>query len=171
MESFDPNDAVSIKSAQEAFANPNVLINLTYIKTYFHVIPEILKKIETKGMPLADSLMLVENIKDSLDEIPGALRTELLTKFNAVLQRNPAFNTISKINRILRNETTEEDLDIEVKSCYWSKYKYAPITSCDVERSFSAYKLILSDKRHQFTVDNIEKVLVVYCDLNYNNEN
>ncbi|PSN51135.1 hypothetical protein C0J52_21614 [Blattella germanica] len=38
-----------------------------------------------------------------------------------------------------------------------SVYKYCPITSVDVERSFSAYKLILSDKRHKFTPENLEK--------------
>jgi hypothetical protein len=32
--------------------------------------------------------------------------------------------------------------------------KYAPVTSCDVERYFSAYKHILSDKRQSLTPEN-----------------
>lgn len=40
---------------------------------------------------------------------------------------------------------------------------YAPITSSEVERSFSRYKNILSDNRRTFNIENIEKVLVVQC--------
>jgi hypothetical protein len=43
------------------------------------------------------------------------------------------------------------------------KLKYAPITTVDVERSFSAYKNILSDRRHNFTMANIEQHLIISC--------
>jgi len=42
-------------------------------------------------------------------------------------------------------------------------FKYAPITSADVERSFSRYKNILSDNRQRLDVENIKKTLVVQC--------
>ena len=45
-----------------------------------------------------------------------------------------------------------------------SSFKFAPITSVDVERSFSKYKTLLSDKRYSFTESNFEMHLVV----NYN---
>jgi hypothetical protein len=41
--------------------------------------------------------------------------------------------------------------------------KYTSVASCDVERSFSAYKHILSDKRQSMTPENMEKILIVYC--------
>jgi hypothetical protein len=41
--------------------------------------------------------------------------------------------------------------------------KSALVTSCDVERSFSAYKLILSDRWLSMTAENMEKYLVVHC--------
>jgi len=40
-------------------------------------------------------------------------------------------------------------------------YKYAPVTSTDVERSFSRYKTIQADNRRSFDVENIKKTLVV----------
>ena len=41
---------------------------------------------------------------------------------------------------------------IEMKQMpYRSKYKYTPVASYDAERSFPAYKLILTDKRQQLT--------------------
>jgi hypothetical protein len=43
-----------------------------------------------------------------------------------------------------------------------TKLKFLPVTSCDVERSFSLYKNILTEKRHSLTPDNIEKLLICY---------
>ncbi|KAF0765111.1 DUF659 domain-containing protein [Aphis craccivora] len=38
-----------------------------------------------------------------------------------------------------------------------------PITSVDVERSFSKYKNLLSNNRRSFTFDNIKYALIVQC--------
>jgi len=35
-----------------------------------------------------------------------------------------------------------------------------------IERSSSVFEHIFSDKRHQFSLDNLEKTLIVYCNLN-----
>jgi hypothetical protein len=37
--------------------------------------------------------------------------------------------------------------------------KYAPVTSCNVEITFSAYKHILSHKRQSITPENMENIL------------
>ena len=44
---------------------------------------------------------------------------------------------------------------------------YAPMVSCDVERSFSLYKTLLND-RTSFTEDSIEKYIVYYNSLLFN---
>ena len=41
-----------------------------------------------------------------------------------------------------------------------SSFRYAPITSVDVERSFSAYKHILTNHRHNLTEVNMEYIIV-----------
>jgi hypothetical protein len=35
-------------------------------------------------------------------------------------------------------------------------------TCVDVERSFSAYRAVLEEKRHKFESENNEKILVIY---------
>ncbi len=42
-------------------------------------------------------------------------------------------------------------------------FKFAPITSVDVERSFSRYKNILRPNRRRFTFDNLKKYMIVNC--------
>jgi hypothetical protein len=44
-----------------------------------------------------------------------------------------------------------------------SLLKYAPVTSCDAEKSSSAYKHILSDKRKSVTPKNMGKIVILYC--------
>ena len=48
-----------------------------------------------------------------------------------------------------------------------TSFKFAPVTSVSVERLFSVFKMILSDKRHNLYVENLEKILVIYCAANY----
>ncbi|KAJ4442379.1 hypothetical protein ANN_03965 [Periplaneta americana] len=42
-------------------------------------------------------------------------------------------------------------------------FKYARLTSCDVERSFSQYKSLFRDNRHAFVMENLEMTFVVHC--------
>ena len=43
-----------------------------------------------------------------------------------------------------------------------SSLKYASVTFCDVEGSFSMFKNVLSDKRMNLNEENLEK-LVMHC--------
>ena len=63
------------------------------------------------------------------------------------------------IGDVLSNKKTGLDLPPNLLAAF----KYAPVTSCDVERSFSAYKNVLIEKRTNFTEENIEKNLICYC--------
>jgi hypothetical protein len=70
------------------------------------------------------------------------------TKLQAVLKRNPGFSTFTSVCQALSGD----DVDPPEKIPF---LKYAPVTSCDVERCFSARKHILSDKRQSMTPANI----------------
>ena len=42
-------------------------------------------------------------------------------------------------------------------------FKYAPITTADVARSFSVYKTLLADNRQSFTFENLRQTFVTRC--------
>lgn len=46
-------------------------------------------------------------------------------------------------------------------------YKYCPITFIGVERRFSAFKIVLDNKRQNITFENLEKYVVVCWNKNY----
>jgi hypothetical protein len=61
---------------------------------------------------------------------------------------------------LLGEKVQLEDLyqDPTILSCF----KYAPITSVDVERSFSVFKNMLTDKRPSFTEDKLEMHIFIH---------
>ena len=50
-----------------------------------------------------------------------------------------------------------------------SSLKYAPVTSCNIEDSFSMVKNMLSDKRMSLNEENLEKLVVHYFRKKINN--
>jgi hypothetical protein len=72
----------------------------------------------------------------------------VFAKLQSVLHRNEGYSTICKISGILSGKQAifEKD-DPELSSNDFTFFKHAPVTSCDVERSFSRYKTMLSDNR------------------------
>ena len=59
---------------------------------------------------------------------------------------NPEFNTDLSPNEI-------------------AAFEFAPITTCDVERSFSVYKSMLADNRKRFLFKNLRKLFVIRCNF------
>jgi hypothetical protein len=50
-------------------------------------------------------------------------------------------------------------------------FKYAPITLVDIEGSFSVFKNMLTDKRHNFTEDKLEMHMIIYFNNKQNFKN
>lgn len=105
----------------------------------------------------------MNNIHIKLEECNGNVAKLVLDKFNKVISKNKEWENIKKINQLLTGETTNDD-DLNKSNISLDNYlclKYAPITSVDVERSFSMYKNILSPNRQRFAEENLSKYMVV----------
>jgi hypothetical protein len=80
-----------------------------------------------------------------------------------VLEQNYGFSIICKINGILGGNGAalgEEDPALNSNNVHTSN---TPLTSCDVKRSFSMYKKILSDNRRSFSFENLKMHVVIRC--------
>jgi hypothetical protein len=74
-------------------------------------------------------------------------------KFQAELKRNPGFSAFTSVSQVLNGDDVDlpEDIALEKNPLL----KYTPVTSCDLEVSFSAYKHILSGKRQSMTPEDM----------------
>lgn len=157
VETLSPDSAVSASESLSAFNNSKVICSVSYIKTHFSCI----KKLETAGLTLQEAIGIVEEAVNKLNAVQGEVGDKVSTKLNAVLNRNPGYSTLHTIYRICNGETVESIENILPSTI--PLYKHAPVTTCDVERSFSIYKNILSDRRQSMSTDNIEKYLIINC--------
>lgn len=66
-----------------------------------------------------------------------------------------------KLEQSLAKNPDVEDVATNKDLNYRLKTKYAPLVSVDVERSFSTYKYLLSDRRSSLTEKNIEMLNVI----------
>jgi hypothetical protein len=70
------------------------------------------------------------------------------------------------IKSILTGTSTEASLDVELSPSDIVNVQYCPITSVEVERSFSRYKAILQRNQRSFEFENLKMHVVINCTQN-----
>lgn len=91
--------------------------------------------------------------------MPSTLPHKLKEKFENILNNNPGFEHLCQIDSFINGPT--EVLPENISANIAPKFKFCPVTSVDVERSFSTYKNILNDRRHNLTTEHLEQYLIV----------
>jgi len=86
-----------------------------------------------------------------------------------ILKKNKGFKTLLKMHRFISGEyeNEKEDIYINLTPGQIVSLKYAPITSCDFERSFSQYKSILRSNRRSFVFKYLKQHIIEACIIMY----
>jgi hypothetical protein len=95
-------------------------------------------------------------LKKKVAKVRGPFGNAVSKKMNEVLTKNEGFMILKKISKVIKGDILE-NLTINIIP----KFKNAPITSVEVERSFSFFKNVLTDRRMGFSVENLEKHLII----------
>jgi hypothetical protein len=103
---------------------------------------------------------IMKNASKKLNVVKEQASESVSTKLQAVLKINPVFSIFTSVCKVINGDDVDPPEDIAPEKI--PLLKYSPVTSCDAERSFSAHKHILSDKRKSVTPENMEKFLFVY---------
>lgn len=165
--SFDRADAKAIGSAQDLFSDPEIEGKLACIKSNFAFLPETITHLEKSCMPLEMSIELVNSAENCINNVNAEFGEPVRQKLKFVLGKNKGFQTMCQIACILSGKEFKMDIfDEDLTASDIVFFKYAPITSVEVERSFSKYKTVLADNRRSFTFDNLRMTMVVYCNSN-----
>ncbi|CAH1995587.1 unnamed protein product [Acanthoscelides obtectus] len=155
-------DSIALRSCKESILESNILEDLAFIKADFFMLAKAIMELETTQLSLNDSFRILEKVIEELSLIPGETGNKIRVKWESVLSCSPGYQQIKNVCYILRGQN-QIDPDIKMKPSDIASLKFAPITSCDVERSFSAFKNLLTDKRHNLSLDSINQLLVLYC--------
>ncbi|KAJ4430499.1 hypothetical protein ANN_22715 [Periplaneta americana] len=114
-------------------------------------------------------MSIFRKVECQLKQALGKVEEIVLKKLEMVLARNPGYSVLKCMSDILN--VCDEDLPERFNSVTVSLFKHVPVTSRDVEIFFSAFKLILSNKRHKLTPQHLEMILVIYCAKDYGSDN
>lgn len=150
-------DAQSIIKCKTILNDSSLKNNLNFIHEHFSNLPKHIEYFEMQAIKLEDGIKSLDNILNNFKQISGEFGVRLNNKIEAVFARSPDFNVLKGFCSNVRN--TGIDIDRYIK--FKDYYHYAPLTSSDVERSFSIFKDILSNKRTHFTEINLEYIVVI----------
>ncbi|KAJ4425798.1 hypothetical protein ANN_27423 [Periplaneta americana] len=156
------DSAASITISQDLLSHSEIQGKLAYIKSNFGFLPRIITSLEQRGCPMSTQIELVKSIVSDLSCVKGEVGKLAFAKMENVLNKNSGYDTMCKISDVLSGKKysfVEEELEAGDICCF----KYAPVSSVDVERTFSMYKSLLVDNRRSFEFENLQKVFVSYC--------
>lgn len=163
--SFDEEDSAAVKTAKELLERGNLKTDLVFLAANYGFFSKSIKKLETNGLELAAYIDIVNDAEIKVSSIDCKIGRKIKTKMSNVLEKNRGFKTLKEISSCLsgQNSTVNEYTVSEIIA-----FKFAPITSVEVERSFSMYKNVFRANRQSFLFDNLSKIICIYCNKNLN---
>lgn len=165
---FNPEDALSIGIAKECLESSKINQQLVYIHSNFSSIKTTITELESNKLSLNESLEKIEKVSQALSNANGSLGKVVFGKLQNVLLKNTGFNTMCNIRKILNGEDVPMDVFVEEFTAQdLTFFKFAPTTSCEVERSFSVYKSILAGNQKRFDFVNLKHHFVTHCNANF----
>jgi len=130
---LDPETSIAIGKAQNIMQNETLKNNLIFISVNFSFIAHTITKLETKNMSLNDSMQIVESAIEKL-LVSRPIGDVVKNKIHAVTEKNPGYIDFKTINDIMSGRHSSKNLELSPSDIM--RFKYAPITSVDVEQSF-----------------------------------
>ena len=164
LKEFDEEEAKAIEESKKLVTCQSVRADLAFIKTHLAFLPHYITKLEEQGMELTNAMKLMEDAWSKLAKIPGKVGEELKSKLTTVLKNNPGFDHIKTIAGLLSGTATTFPEGMGPGDV--AMFRYCPTASVDMERSFSMYKNILSDKRHNLTKESLKMIMMCHCYYN-----
>ena len=102
----------------------------------------------------------MDGVQLNIANIPGDVGKVVGEKLDSVLSKNPDLELMREISAVLDGSSSVGVSQIACShDCAF--YKFCPLVSVDFERSVSLFKNVLSDKRHNLTLDHIRKCLLL----------
>jgi len=157
---LNPRDAISIKKAQELITKNNIAEELLCITNNFRCLPQTITKLETTGISLRDTFEIFNNITTTLKQLQDIRLQSIRTKITVILEKNSGLQQMKQVLAKLQGQDIQQ---LSITPDDLKCFQYAPLVTCDVERSFSRYKNIFRDNRHSFTFEHLKMILIIAC--------
>lgn len=151
------------RKALDCLNSPIAIAEVKFVYENLRFIASDIKQLESQSMPLHTAVGIVENVGKQLREIAG-LRSEIIEKYDYVFAKNRSYQDFKDfvLGDPIQPGSTFHSLNETEKKFILN----TPITSTEIERCFSKYKLIYRVNRRRFLFVNLKMVVISNCLLN-----
>jgi hypothetical protein len=156
-----PDDASSIIECKNLLLKSSLQPQLNFIEEHFTTLPHAITSFETQNLSLKESLSKFDEILNNLKLISGEFGDRVQRKLQIVFNKDPDLNMLYQIYSQKCNDVANEQYQKFIPY-----FDHPPLSSCDVERSFSIFKDIPTPKRNRLTEENLEKLVVISANKN-----
>lgn len=163
LETLDNEEAASIQIAQDLLSDKTVKADIIYIAANYGCLEDSIKRLETTGLLLSTQIKIVEDVVQSFDKICTSEALSIRDKLLSILRKNTGYATMKNISASLNGLKPSEKYDSKYDVNETLAFKFAPITSIQVERNFSMYKNVLRTNRQSFLFEALKEIFVIYC--------
>lgn len=162
LDALDEDDAMSIKISKNLVNDETIKMDLIFISSNYGFLNKSIKKLETSGLSLSAQVDVIMHVETTINSIGNSAADSVKKKLSTVISKNNGFSLLKYISECLTGEANEVNTSTYTTSEIMA-FKFAPITSVDVERSFSMYKNVLRANRQSFLFENLAEIFVIYC--------
>ncbi|XP_003738430.1 uncharacterized protein LOC100897181 [Galendromus occidentalis] len=162
---LDSTDAAAIGEAQDLYRLDSLRQDLILISANLHFVPRTITLLETSGASLQESLQHVRDFEAMINFTRRQKLYPVKQKLEFVLSRNTGLESLRQIQGVLEGSLRLEESPIASALSVEQvpKFKFAPIVSCDVERSFSVFKSLFRENRNGLTAAHLKEYIVIAC--------
>ena len=155
------NDALPVKEFQEIIQEngDDVALQLLQIKAHFRILPDSIDALENRGLTLDQQFSIIDKLQCQL-QTSGQPAVTALEKLQSVLNLNQGWCELQLMRDAIFGSSSGKWKEVYTLNdvCH---YKYAPMTSVEVERSFNEFKSFFRSNRCKFTDENLMKHFVI----------
>ncbi|KAJ4430339.1 hypothetical protein ANN_22555 [Periplaneta americana] len=165
MEVIDALDSTNSSAVAPVKSLPfeQLLEDILFIDSHFKIVSKSIILLESSKLQLSEALNIVYKVSQTVIQNNNSLISEKVKcKLRNIIAKNSAYLQLRIINDVLSGHDKTSEIGV-LKSSDFPFLKYAPITSCDVERTFSHYKNCLSDHRRRFTLQSHKMYVTLHC--------
>lgn len=155
--SFDRKSAISIAESHKMFAESRSRFDVAFIKTNFPSLVQTTISLQGRGLELKYGIEAIEKIKANLATLDSKHYSD---KMDRIPSRYKGFKILVEIYNVLYINTTSDDKFIKkLTPNEITMFKYCPVSSADVEKTFSVHGNVFTDIRRSLIFDNINSIL------------
>jgi hypothetical protein len=160
---LDEDDATAIRRAKEIIVLDTTKRDLAFISANYSQLCDDIDALEMRNASLKEALSIFSCAIERTMHVESQIGQDVAAKAKQIRDKNDGIAQLTAIAGVIFDCETGTDPVLKKYSAReLACFKYCPITSCDVERSFSMLKALYRDNRSSFSDDNLSKHMVIH---------